>query len=98
MLKATGGSASRPQGSEEGTDEEDDDDSSDDSDDDDLIDIFLTGLQERKKKGKCKDCDEIGHWAGDPECKLVQSGKKPAFVARARDRSQSRGRSKSKDR
>ena len=26
-------------------------------------------LQEIKKRSRCKTCEEIGHWSGDPECK-----------------------------
>ena len=32
-------------------------------------------IDERKKISRCGDCDQKGHWGGDPECPMVKSGK-----------------------
>ena len=37
---------------------------------------FGTG---KKKKGKCNDCGQEGHWAGDAACPEVQAGRRPPF-------------------
>ena len=51
-------------------------------------------LQEIKKRSRCKTCEEIGHWSGDPECKgkprtgfVAFTGEREASVARGRRRS-----------
>eukprot|EP00971_Amphidinium_carterae_P021331 421045-Amphidinium_carterae.1 len=31
-------------------------------------------VADKKKTTWCADCKELGHWRGDPECKLVKSG------------------------
>ena len=33
----------------------------------------------RKTNSRCADCKGLGHWRGDPECPLVQSGQVPKF-------------------
>lgn len=30
-------------------------------------------VEDAKKKSRCRDCGEIGHWSGDPQCKKKKS-------------------------
>eukprot|EP00971_Amphidinium_carterae_P133818 2650902-Amphidinium_carterae.1 len=34
-------------------------------------------VADKKKNTRCADCKELGHWRGDPECKMVKSGQVP---------------------
>ena len=39
------------------------------------LDERKAALVRLKAKTKCKDCGEVGHWVGDPECKKGGKGK-----------------------
>eukprot|EP00971_Amphidinium_carterae_P169045 3348694-Amphidinium_carterae.1 len=34
-------------------------------------------VADKKKTTRCADCKELGHWRGDPECKMVRAGQVP---------------------